>query len=703
MENTNLLVGFRKDLILYPGPKDSNGEPTFNLYDPIRARYFKFSWEESLIYRLAKEGMTPQELVKEIKNYSPIHLEAEDIQYFFVQAGLLGLLNIPKSSEQIEKEREASKGSLLWWVIMHYLYIRIPLIHPDAFLERTLPYVKIFWTRLTVLIYLILTLIGIAAILNHLDQYLNTFSYFFSFRGFVAYALTISLVKVVHEFAHAYTAKNYKIEVPTMGIAIIVLWPVLYTDVTEAWKLSKRSQRLAISVAGIAAEAVIAGIATFGWAITSPGILNSIFFLISSITLVKSIFINFNPAMRFDGYYIFSDLWGIDNLRARSFAVGTWKLREWLFGFGLPCPEDNLSPKTIRGLWLYAFGSWIYLVILYTAIAFFVYYEFTKALGIILFFVEIAVFLMWPIIWEVQELYKLRKIFRLNFRLILTLVLSTLLCLWFVLPLPRRESVAAVILPQQQQTLYAPEDSNITRLYHQRGDEMHQKDPIVLLISPELEKEIQSTEYDIQYLQKVIESSSLDINRRSLLALKQAELEATENKLASLKVRQQNLLLSAEWTGLLYDWDETLKEKQAVQKNQVLGKVAPLNQIKVLAYVPEKLTATLKVGQKIEFFDFSSAQRFPGSIRFIYQARSKTLPYPTLASVFKGPLPVFLQKNQELELAASFYEVEILLDQEVPGLRFGGTGEVTFMSPPRSLLMDGLNYLGALFLRESGF
>ena len=98
------------------------------------------------------------------------------------------------------------------------------------------------------------TISGLIMVLGRWDEYIHTFSYFFDFQGFMAYGAAICFIKVIHEFSHAYTAKNYGVYVPTMGLAFICLWPVLYTDVTSSWQLARRNQRLAITVAGVVAE-----------------------------------------------------------------------------------------------------------------------------------------------------------------------------------------------------------------------------------------------------------------------------------------------------------------------------------------------------------------------------------------------------------------------------------------------------------------
>jgi hypothetical protein len=50
--------------------------------------------------------------------------------------------------------------------------------------------------------------------------------------------------------------------------------------------------------------------------------------------------------MRFDGYYMLSDLLGVEILQNRSFALGQWWLRELLFDLGEPAPGGFFSVIT---------------------------------------------------------------------------------------------------------------------------------------------------------------------------------------------------------------------------------------------------------------------------------------------------------------------------------------------------------------------
>lgn len=694
-------INFRQDLRLYPGPRDFDGSPTHNLYDPITGRYYKFSWLEGLIYSFSGTASSFEEIVKKINEQTTIRIDVEDVQFFFEQAAQLGLLNIPKTSEEVLINYQKTKSNPLWWFVQNYLYLKIPLFQPDAFLSKTLPYVKILWSKPAIILYFITTMMGLTYVLGHFDEYIHTFSYFFNLEGMLAYGAAIIFVKIVHELSHAYTAKNMGLHIPTIGIVFICLWPVLYTDVTSAWKLPRRKDRLAITVAGVTAELVVAGLATFAWAFTTPGLLQTVFFLLSSVTWISSVLININPAMRFDGYYLLSDLMGVDNLRTRAYAVTRWKWQRWLFGLDLPCPEEQLSPGKIRQLWIYGFASWIYLLIIYAVIALLVYHFFTKALGILLFIVEIAVFFVWPVVWEVQTLYRLRGYFRMNINTIITILVTSLLLIYLCFPWVHTEQFSGVTIPSASQEIWTSSDGLVEEIFVTRGQNITKGNKVINITSKRLEANIQEVEAEIQEIEETIMKWVLDPDKRSLLAEEQAALQSAQFKLKGLLEKKAQLNITANMDGVLYDWDITLKEGQPIAGYQLLGKIAPLNQVSVMTFIPESLNQFLHNGQEVEFSLHSSSTRFKGTIETIGTSTTLHLEYPALASVYHGPLPSYIDSDQKLRLVNSYFPAKIKLEPYPSLPPFGKTGIVSVKGPRESYLMRGIRYVWSVLLQES--
>ena len=697
------LPSFRKDIKLTRGPDDADGSPTYALYDPVVGNYYKINWKESLVFRHFQSGMDSQALSSKIEKHSTLRVEPEEIESFFIQLAAVGLLSLHRDSSYYSAMKERKTQSWWMWLLYHYLYIRIPLINPDRFLGRNLKYVEFLGSRPALICYTLVSVVGLYLILQRLDEFLHTFTYFFNLEGVFFYALGITVTKLIHEFSHAFVAKHYKLYVPSMGIALIVLWPVLYTDVTEGWKLSNRKHRLLISFAGVLAEVVIAAFATVGWAFSTPGVFQSVCFVLATTSLISTLMINLNPAVRFDGYYILCDLWGIDNLQNRAFAITRWKYLDWLLGVKMPPPETGLSQRRIFWLVAYTIYTWVYRIFLYTAIALFVYYEFTKALGIILFIAEVGIFMIWPLWWEAREIYRARSFLKPNYRVLGTLLVTSVFFIYVVLPWPHRIAYDSVIVPVKEQIVWVPASGQIEKILAQRGQHVEKGQELAVINSVPLNIEYSIAKTDKNLIQKQILQLGLDEEKLKYLGQIKDQEAIADDKLAKLSAKINKLKLKSEITGTLFEWDNDLKPQENVSEGRILGKIADFSGYAVQLFVPESDIEYFKIGQPVSIRVEHPIQNVEGNVTRIAPFSSEKLLYPALASVNFGPLPVVEQSTGQLFLIESYYIVYAEIDKnafaEQP--KFGQTATVYVRGPWRSYAADFVRKAAQVLIRES--
>lgn len=691
---------FRKDLVMHKGPDDADGSPTYALYDPVKAQYYKIGWAECLIFESLRPHMTVKELIEIVESKAPLHVNDDEIKEFFEEALKHGLLIKRYSSEEIIKQAESKKVSWFTWLLHHYLYIRIPLYDPDAFLTRTLHYVQPFFSQTAMVIYMLLSLTGLILILGRLEEFLHTFTYFFNMQGFVAYAIAITLIKIVHELGHAYTAKYYGVHVPTIGVALIVLWPVLYTDITDGWKLSDRRERLNISMAGVVVETVLGGLATLAWAMSSPGLWQSIFFVIASVSWISTLLVNLNPALRFDGYYVLCDLWGVDNLQSRAFAATRWWLRKVFLGVEMTPPESLVSGR-LNGYMLYSIYTWIYRLVLYIGVAVFVYYHFGKALGIFLFFLEVFVFILWPIESELEYLVKIRSYLNWNKRSIATAITLAIVAAWFFFPFPHTVIFHGVVVSEGGQTIYIPEDGIVKQVFVTDGEEVKEGQELLSMKSEDLEIKLKQalleqseTESRLFAAQKTNESNVII---RSL----EAQIEAAAANVSRVRNSLQYLNIKANVPGKIYAWDEYLKPGQALSKDFVIGKIGNFNKMEVEGYITENDVEYIEIGNEITFIPKGFSERVKGRLVRILPIKDRVLLYPQLASVNQGPLPVSVDPGtKKAYLVESYYLGVIELEPHGDMLGIGQTGTLEYEGKWGSLFMRLVRQITALYRQE---
>ncbi|MBI5522287.1 MAG: M50 family metallopeptidase [Desulfarculus sp.] len=697
----------RPDIQILAGPPSSEGSPSFTLYDPLRHTFFKVGWAEAIILDLLRRPRTLREAMGYLQAQTTLRLTPQELALMCQQAHMQGLTQgAPvRPVEDLLREAQARRVKPLTWLLHHYIYFRVPLLQPERFLRWALPYVRPLASRPALYVYLVISLLGLGMLLPRGEAYLKTLTYFFNLEGLVFYGVALTLVKVVHEFSHAFVATHYGVRVPVMGLAFVVFWPLAYSDVTDAWRVAERRKRLMIALAGIAAELAVAGLCLFGWALTSPGKLNSVFFVLSSGALLATLTVNLNPGMRWDGYYLLMDWWGIDNLQNRAFAFTLWFLRKWLLGVETPCPEDAAPPTRQAGMIVYAFYTWAYRFTLFVGIALIIYHQFTKTLGIFLFAVEVGWFIAWPVISEVRQTMAICKLKKPGKRLWITLGLLGLALAWLCLPLPRRFSVPAVVMPSLAQVIYAPFSGEIQYLGTERLARVPQGQVLARIGSQELLTELRLLELEAKQLRIQMDVLNVSGEDRSLLPQKEEELVAVETKIIKLGQQISQNQLLAEIEGVVYEWDDTLYAGRFISKDKVLGRIARSQDKVIYAFVGEEDIKHVSPEDQGLFLASDHASRAPVVVRKVSPVREEIVRHPALTSLAQGSLPVVKSASGEaMVLLEAYYLVEAAVEPgDAQELRLGQSGEVRLTSRPASLLVQGLRRFLRILVKESNF
>lgn len=694
---------FRRDIACFRGPDDDHGAPTYNLYDPVSENFFQITWLEAKVIQHLEAGMTMDNLVAVINKETTLKVTPKDVQHFFIEASAHNLLEVAKSAERMEEEAKQQKVTFFSKIVRQYLSFSFVLADPDKFIEKTLPFAKMLVSLPLLILYAILTVLGIIGIFIHLDTFLGSFLDFYNTLGFVYFLLALSFIKLLHELAHAYVAKDLGLHVHVLGITVICMWPSVYIDTTEGWKLSNRRHRIMISAAGTAIEVVIAGLCSFGWVVTSSSVLKSLFFVLSSTSLVRSFIINLNPAYRLDGYYILADSLRIDNFQTRSFNYFRWLVRKWFLSINLPDPEDELSNKKKFVMVIYTLFTITFRMALYTAIAFFAFSSLPKALGILAIALAVVSFLLLPLWDELKQIKNLLPFFYMTRRFAISMCLFTLLFFWLVLPWPHTMKFTGISEPTKdfQQLLYTPADSRIDEINIKNNYVVKAGDVLVKLSSTPLELEINQRQADQVIIEKQIQTLLSDKNQ-GYLPSKKSELASISKFIESLKFQKELLDIVAKIPGTVVQWDDTLKPGEYLQKNAILGRIVDLHHLDIIFFVPEGDISSLSIGQKFKFrLHNDPSTIITGTISHIESSRTEALDFAQFGNLLGGPLPVTQASSGAYLLTESYYIAYGTPDPEQKINRIGLAGTVSTEGPWRSLLLHYIRRLFSGILSES--
>jgi putative peptide zinc metalloprotease protein len=697
------LPPLREDLQLIAGASAADGSPTWVIVDPVRGKYFQIGWAAYQI--LSRWSVRSSEaILAQIHSDTTCRATKQDVEDLlrFLSANHLMRDPLEGGYRAYAEQAEAARSSWVMWLIHRYLFFQIPLLRPDRFLRATLPCVDWLYSRSVAWAVCGIGLIGLYLVSRQWDTFTATALHFFTPRGFALYILCLAVVKVFHELGHAYTATRYGCRVPTMGLAMVVMVPMLYSDTSDAWKLTSRRQRTAIGAAGMVVECALAALAIFAWNFFDDGVARSLMFIVATTSLMVGVAINLSPLMRFDGYYVLSDWLGIPNLQDRAFAFGRWQLRRLLFGLERPMPEPVAASQR-RFLVCFSWGVWAYRFMLFLGIALMVYHYFFKLLGLILFAIEIGWFIVIPMVGELKIWLILRGEIAERRRGWLSAgVLACILAVLFV-PWSDRISLPAVLESTPHATIYAPAPGRIVELSVKEGQQVGVKDRLVVLESPALEKDMALTRKRIEVERLRGQRQFVDRQELTKHQVTLETLKAHLSQLEGLLQQQQNLSLTAPIAGVVTDRAEALHVGQWINKEMALAYVIDPAGEELHALAPETDVGYLRVGQSARFIpqgsDRPSLEAQVAEIRDIDE-NGFTVPY--LLSVYGGEVPVREDVNHRMKPDTSVYRVTLHLVGSPPQWNQAVRGTVLVKGPRISFAQRAWKQTARIFIRESG-
>ncbi len=697
------LPKLREDIRLLPGPESNEGAPTWAIFDPVRNRYFRIDWSAFELLSRWDTG-TSDRLLHRVATETTCEVTAEDIRSMvqFLYANNLTLSSPTDSSSDYVSQYEATQSDRLSWLMRNYLFLRFPLVNPDTFLQRIAPHTEFLFSKWSRNVVFVLGLIGILLINQQWTAFTNTFLYFFTIEGLLIYLLALVFVKVCHELGHALTATRAGCRVASMGVAFLVLFPVLFTDTTDAYRLTSRRSRLYISAAGILTEFYLALICLFLWGVLPDGVLRSVVFVIGTISFSLTVFINLNPFLRFDGYYFLADWLGMENLQERSFALGRWKLRELLFDLGDPAPEP--MPATRRRFLIgFAWATWAYRFLLLSAIALIVYHFFFKLLGLILFLGVIYTFLLNPIFRELTTWWYRRDNMSRYRGSTLLIILGSLL-LAFLIPWRSTITAPAILEPAETVTVYPPAAGRIADLAVFEGDYVSKGDTLVTLESPRLADELKRVEIEISIIELSLDRIAASSEELQNLQVLQQRLQEKQSTESALRAMQEQLVLKSPINGRVVELADSLHEGRWINADLAIAYLVNDESLVVKGVVQENDLTRVAVDQSATFIaDDATIPGINGLVSSIERANLSNFDIPYLASTYGGDVAVRSSDKNELVPETAVYRLQFSITREhsLPDQVVRGVAKID--GERKSLARRSYELIAAAIVRGSAF
>ncbi len=275
----------------------------------------------------------------------------------------------------------------------------IPLVNPQGFLAATawLWRAAFSWGGLG--IYLVALAAGLYSVLSRPDAIFGDFNGVLDPGNIAWLALVLVLLRAWHELGHAAACTALGARCNELGLMFVLLvFPFPYCDATASWRLPRTWKRVVVSGGGMLFETFVAALAAVVWARSEPGLVRTLCYNTMVISGVTTIVFNINPLLRYDGYYILSDLLGMPNLWQRSRDAGKFLLERLAFNVTTARPPSVRGPGEFWMLVAYAACSIPYRVVVAFTLIYAVWSSPTYlTLGAVLAFVGFVLFIAWPL------------------------------------------------------------------------------------------------------------------------------------------------------------------------------------------------------------------------------------------------------------------------------------------------------------------
>jgi putative peptide zinc metalloprotease protein len=691
------LPQLRADVTASEAGQDATGAGGIILYDPVRHRFFRLPVDAARMLQWWHLGQAGQVAVA-----AGVTLDVIEELIGFLAMSRLTVM--PMGGVQaLETELKHGEKSLAEQALHNYLFFRLPLINPTKFLDFTLPMARALASKFSLTLIVLIGLVGFYFAARQWDTFVSTFFDFFSLEGLALYSTTLVGLKIFHELGHGYMARHFKVRVPVMGVAFMVLAPMLYTETTDAWRLKDRRQRLLIDAAGVMVEIAIAALALFLWAFLPDGPWRSACYFIAATAWIMSVLVNLSPFMRFDGYHILADALGMFNLGPRAFALGTWKLRQVLFAPLEAAPE--LFPRHLhRGLIFFAWGTWVYRFSLYMGIAYTVYTMFPKAVGIPMGIIEVWFFTASPVIRELKE-WKgmgLKQLFSTRRSYVTVGVLCSLILL-MALPLSRSVSIPAVLLPAQEAWIYPPEPAQVKNLLAVAGQAVKKGDLIAQLVSPDVDQKMKMATLRILISKAKLSRIAADVKDLAASQVLMQEHQSAVDEIEGLRRRTAQFDVRAPFSGTVTEVTPGLALGVWMGRDSLLlHLVAPDNAV-VAGLVSERESARIALGNEARFVAESGAA---SPVLAILMATGSPggegVEMSYLSSLHGGAVAMAQMPGQGKAVPISGV-LPLRFSAEGAAPKWATRGTLTVSAEPVSFLSQSFGRIVSVFMRESGF
>jgi len=554
--------------------------------------------------------------------------------------------------------------------LTNLLFIRIPLIDPDSFLNHWVAIVGRIYTRFGLLLWLALLSTGLYFVLGNFTELVAQSADVLAPSNLVLLYLSFVVIKIAHEFSHAFACKRFGQlnrsagEVHAMGVMFLVFFPLPYVDASSAWAFRGKWQRAIVGMAGVMAELAAASIAAIVWAQTSTGTAHIIAYNVIFVASVSTLLFNGNPLLRFDAYYVLSDLVEIPNLAQRSKNYIYYLVKRYLWGVQ-KAHNPAFSPGERLWFVVYGIASTAFRIFISIRILLFLNNRLPEELFILVPFFALAAIIGWlvvPLGKFVKYLATGPELSRTRNRALVSTVggiVVSVVLLGFV-RLPDHYRIEGIVEPEQFALIHMENDGFVTDFLPSQTVVRPDGSSLLEAANPELQAEYDGTLAERRALEARLRLAELQ--EPAAAQIIQEQISALEEKIQRVETELAALEVKAPFEGVWVAPEIERTKGVYLRRGETIGFVGSLDDLIVRATAGQDVAAML-FEQAEGTLEIRVKGRpdvtLAGTIEKIFPAGHEVLPSEALGYAAGGAMPTRTGAPQDRTAAERFFEIRI--------------------------------------------
>ncbi len=619
--------------------------------------------------------------------------EIANICKWAIESGLVETELSSSASRRAKKDdREALTRTMAW---INPVMLKIPLFKPDALVAKAEKFLGWLVSAGGAILWCLVVIYGFTLLALNWQSFVNLQISSFDSLDLVWYAVAWIVLKFLHETAHAIVCKKYGGNVASSGILLLLMIPMPYVDVSSSWRFESRWKRVLTAAAGILIELFLAAIACCIWVWSDPGPWKFHAGNVIVTATVSTVLFNINPLMRFDGYYILSDILDIPNLSTHGKSYFQSVLKKIYFGTRIKeLQETGWRSLVVR---LYGFMStiWFFLIAVSLSLG---ASNVMEGFGLIVLMISLALWFLVPLVrgvWYILQGTDFEEPNRTWFASASAITVLLVAGFLWLCPSPSVVSAPLVVDYDEHKVMRSETRGFVRAIHVKDGDYVEDGQLLVSLENPELDSEYTSLLIDVRISELKIKSL-LKTEEIASLKLEREYLAASRKRLAEIEDSLANLEIRAIRNGNVMAFDLNEKMDTYLKPGDEVLSIGDPEKIHGIALARQQDVNWLKntEGKEVDLFIWGrdKDEVIEGLIKRVNPRARDDLPHPAFSASNGGPLAVVPREQVEEGEPQTDEGGELMLtDPRVPI-------EIAFDPEDRATLKAG--QAGNLFIRS---